>query len=454
MIDPQFEFPKPTLEQWKEQFAKELKGSNADILEVNDEVEELNYSCYQHSDSKTENNQTINELFDFKSHSKKDNNWLNCATLLVSTDTDVKSLNEAALNFLNTGADALRFILSNDFTDILGLTKGIEFQYIQTHFVLQSIEQFVKVQSALNVEDNDYITLELDAIGIGVSPEVLVELHKNSADKIQPTLVVNGYKIQQTGATNWQEIGFSLNVAHSYLLTLLESGKSTVEANKFIQFNLGVGSNYFYEIAKPSVLIALWNKIITHYNSNHISSNPTILSLIGFMNKSLKDPYTNLLRQTTEAMSAASGGVTAICVQPYDLYSHKGASSIAERMGLNISTILKEESYFDAVNTPQIGSYTEKLLSDLIANKSWEYFQKLEQLQSISLEEWKTQLRSDIIKKQELRIQRLIDKKDALIGINLFPNNKEELDNPWVQMESYLDIPMLILEQHLNQEKK
>ena len=61
------------------------------------------------------------------------------------------------------------------------------------------------------------------------------------------------------------------------------------------------------------------------------------------MNKSLKDPYTNLLRQTTEAVSAIIGGANELNVQPYDLYTTSGKSELSQRMAINISHLLKEE---------------------------------------------------------------------------------------------------------------
>jgi methylmalonyl-CoA mutase len=124
-------------------------------------------------------------------------------------------------------------------------------------------------------------------------------------------------------------------------------------------FHLGIGSNYFVEIAKIRAL-----KWLSQHLCNTYQLNPEIhfSAEIGFMNKSLKDPHTNLLRQTTEAMAAISGGISELTIRPYDDLSANGSNNFSRRMALNISNILKEESYFDFVKDPLKGTYRFKSL--------------------------------------------------------------------------------------------
>src|SRR5690606_20083690 len=123
-------------------------------------------------------------------------------------------------------------------------------------------------------------------------------------------------EIQQRGATTWQETGFCLATGHEYIHLLTEHGFTLDEACRSITFNLGAGANYFYEIAKLKVLSETWQFIVHSYDSKQ-TSHSIINGIIGFTNKSIKDPYTNLLRQTTEAMSLLVGGANGIVVQPY-----------------------------------------------------------------------------------------------------------------------------------------
>ena len=226
-------------------------------------------------------------------------------------------------------------------------------------------------------------------------------------------------------------------------------GYTVDQASACISFNLGVGANYFFETSKFRALKQLWAKVINAYEPEHnCSHNCDITAVVGHLNKSLKDPYTNLLRQTTEAMSAINGGAVALVIKPYDVYSKNGSTELSERMALNISSILKEESYFDSVLDPLGGSYSIESSTDAIARKAWSKFQELEQKEAgVKSESFIT----EISKKAAMRIKAVQDKTTLLIGINQF-ENPEVVDNDWTETQSYLGLPSLILEQVLTSE--
>jgi methylmalonyl-CoA mutase len=166
------------------------------------------------------------------------------------------------------------------------------------------------------------------------------------------------------------------------------------------------------------------------------------------MNKSLIDPYTNLLRQTTEAMSAITGGIDNLVIHPYDAVSQTGSNALSERMALNISLILKEESYFDKVIDPLGGSYAIEEITQTIAKKSWDLFQEIETMGGIFQKEAKDHLRNKLIEKASARKQQYASNEKTLIGINKFSNPQPE-KNDFVDTETYLDLPALFFEREL-----
>lgn len=442
-MDKLFEdFTKPSYTDWVNQLTKDLKGESEQLIQRIDTIEELNFNSYQHQDSPKTNFLENFENPYIRGSWKQQNAWENLGTVIVS---DEKEANKKALTLLNLGATALRFELKKETVNWNELMNEIQLEYIQTTFKLANFSQFSAIVNQFKQEELSTVYFELELND--VSKKQWAELAQNLKQQQRFTLLVNGYAVQQCGATTWQEVGYSLSVAHEFLSTLIENGLTVDEAAACIHFNVGVGATYFYEIAKIRVLRLLWARILEEYNPEHnCSYSARITGLTGFTNKSLKDPHTNLLRQTTEAMSLAFAGVHALCVQPYDLYSTKGATTLSTRMAVNIPLVLQEESYLDKVIDPLGGSYVLEFLTTEIAEKSWSYFQKIEELGGV--ESAIDFISTSISEKALARKQRIADKQDSLIGINIFPNPTTE-NNEWLAFEEYLGMKQLNLEQSI-----
>ena len=78
------------------------------------------------------------------------------------------------------------------------------------------------------------------------------------------------------------------------------------------------------------------------------------------------DSYVNMLRDTTEAMSAAIAGVDYLEVLPYD-FAFRVPNDFSRRIARNVQNILKEEARFDKVVDPAAGSYYVEMLTEKIA---------------------------------------------------------------------------------------
>lgn len=348
------------------------------------------------------------------------------------------------------GCDLLNFDL-NDCGD-LNLTvlfEGIQFEHIRTQFSLHNEAQFLELKKYFEGKFPTNCSISFDYFKFAEDPSLFDSLVADLKQTQYACLLVDGYSIQQRGATTWQEIAFCISTGHEYLIRLMDKGLTVDQAAACIHFQIGIGANYFYEISKIRALRQVWASVIKEYQpAYNCSYNCNITAKSGFMNKSLKDPYTNLLRQTTEAMSAVSGGIENLIVQPYDAYSENGSSMLSERMALNISLILKEESYFDKVIDPLGGSYAIEELTQKIAAKSWKLFQQFESNGGIFAGNVKSMFRDQLREKATLRSKHFASNESTLIGINKFLNPNPETNN-FISTDTYLDLPALIYEREL-----
>ncbi len=244
--------------------------------------------------------------------------------------------------------------------------------------------------------------------------------------------MVNGFHLEQIGANATDQLSTMLYYAES----LIEK----VDPNN-ISFEIGIGSNFFVELAKVRALKWLWQHILLKNNKS--IPKTTILGRIGWTNKSLKDPDTNILRQTTESISSISGGVSSILIHSSHTHSKETNNWFYKRLALNISHILKEESYLTKVNDPMRGAYLSEKMTLVMIRNCWSQFLKF-----IDIEDKEAiigQLKKNIEKTRTIKLEAFKKTEYELIGINLFENKKEQ-KNTWSNIPSYLDFDYLIFE--------
>jgi len=157
----------------------------------------------------------------------------------------------------------------------------------------------------------------------------------------------------------------------NYLNTIFTQGTTAKEqinsaftqakkVEKATQFHFEIGSNYFLELAKLKAFRILWE----HETGN----TPYLFATTTLENKESDNPYNNILRTTTECVSAIFGGANAIMINSYN-HSFEIPTEFSERIARNQQTILRKESYLDKVTDPAKGSYyIDYLVSELLAD--------------------------------------------------------------------------------------
>jgi methylmalonyl-CoA mutase len=304
---------------------------------------------------------------------KETNFWVIRETVTIST---IEEANKKALLALKGGANALLFIgeiTTQQEMDLL--LTGIQTEIIELHFynaTPQLTSSLVAIRSG---------SLSYDVLGehfnsktADLTQEIDVLATITSSNKNIRTITVKGNYFTDNGANLIEEIAFTLAQGVEYLNLLTEKGLSPKLIASKMQFNLGIGNNYFFEIAKIRAIRILWKTILEQYKVE--DTMLYIHSETSIPKASDEDKNYDILRNTTRAMAAIIGGCDSLTVNPHDSSDQK--LDFSNRIARNIQHLLKEEAFFDKVNNPADGSYYIEQLTDEIATKSWKLFQDIE----------------------------------------------------------------------------
>ncbi len=384
------EFTSTTAAQWKEQLVKDLKG-----IDYNTLVWKTNLGI-DIQPFYTKENLSTNPIPVFAK-----NDWAICENIFVS---DAKTANAQALNALQNGASGLVFHITQK-TDFAVLLNEILLQYIYTLFIVTP--EFEKELSAyLNsatIGDNCFVECDTTLDG-------KVELHNSSS------ICISTNMYQEAGSNTINELAFSIAHLNEYLNVAPSSIKT-------VHLNISVGGDFFMEIAKLRALRKLVGFLLNQYGIKadiHIHAQTTLI------NKSTVDSYNNMLRSTTEAMSASIGGANSIVVLPFDV-EFNSQNDFSSRMARNQQLILKDESYLNIVADMAAGSYYIETLTETLCEKAWEQFKLIESKGGLLACLKSKYIQEIITKDAEILIQQFKEGKLILVGVNKFQNKNEEI---------------------------
>lgn len=429
--------------QWKQKIQFELNGADYNDTLVWNSPEDIKVKPFYDASDLPKSFPLATKASEFKI----------CQNIFVF---DIEKSIERALDTLNRGAESLRFTIENEAVAIDTLLEKLPLEKITVYFYLRFISiDFVKKIDAIAIQRNATIFCNLDPIGqLAKDGNWFSTSEKNNFETLSilsketsnvSLISIDGSLYQNAGANMVQQIAYTLAHANEYF--------NRIELiNKPIVFEISVGTNYFFEIAKLRALRLLFNVIAKEYNHNfdcHLLVSPTK------RNKTLYDYNVNMLRTTTECMSAILGGANAIANLPYDALYHKD-NEFGDRIARNQLLILKNESYFDKVNNPADGSYYIENLTHQLAEKGLLLFKDIEANGGFL-----KQLNDGIIKRkiQESAdaAQNLFDSgKEILLGTNKHTNKEDKMKNdlelfPFIKVKPRKTLITPIIERRLSE---
>ena len=445
------EFPPVTTEQWEEVINADLKGADYEKKLVWKTMEGFNVRPYY----RAENLASIKYLgsapgqFPYARGVKDNNNWLVRQTIEVDSP---KAANARALDALMKGADSISFAITkgDEFTadDMDILLGGIELKAIEVNFTGCSTAKVAEL-FVDKIKKAGYDPCDIRA-GFDIDPIIkklslkgafgccedgskcfarIKSLVESAAGykKIKFT-GVNGKVFNDCGSTIVQELAFSLAAGHEYVVKLMDAGLDIDRAAGTVKFTMSVSSNYFMEIAKFRAGRMLWANIIKQYSpAGDCAMKMRVHASTSMWNMTVYDPYVNMLRGTTEAMSAAIAGVDSIEVLPFNAASEK-PTEFSSRIARNTQLLLKEESHFDHVADASGGSYYIENLTQSIAEQAWKLFLEVEDKGGYIAAFEAGFIRSQIEDSAAKKNKNIATRREILLGTNQYPNFMEVID--------------------------
>jgi methylmalonyl-CoA mutase len=239
-------------------------------------------------------------------------------------------------------------------------------------------------------------------------------------------VVVDGSVYHGAGASDAQELGCVLATGVSYLRDLSRTGLDMDAAFGQLEARLVATADQFSTIAKFRAARRLWGRVGEVLGVSPANGVPPCHAVTSPAMLSAYDPWVNLLRTTVACFSAGVGGADAVTVSPYDVISTgPGSSDLGRRLARNIHSLLVEESHLASVVDLAGGSWYVESLTDGLARKAWEWFQKIEGAGGMLVALSEGMVREQLAATWQARADRLATGADPLTGVSEFPNVDE-----------------------------
>jgi methylmalonyl-CoA mutase len=235
---------------------------------------------------------------------------------------------------------------------------------------------------------------------------------------------IHGEELQERGASVIEEIGSTLAAGIEFLRDMQAREIDIARASSSIAFSFSIGASYVFQIAKFRAFRSLWAMVVNSFTGDCGNSKARVYARTSCWNKTIYDPHVNILRATTEAMSAVLGGVDSICVAPFD-ECFRSPSEASRRLARNTQLILKLEAMLGHVVDPAAGSYCVEVITDFLAREAWKFMQKIEAAGGYAKACTHGQLEESLRDSEVRSEDAVISLQRILTGTNKFANAAE-----------------------------
>ncbi|MBB4080392.1 methylmalonyl-CoA mutase [Lewinella aquimaris] len=375
LTDVSTSFPPSDKADWLSQATMELKGR--DVAELDHEVNDRIRLSPLYTAAEVEALPPLN----------RSAGWEVGAYVSSGTNPEI---NRSALTALDRGAEALLYRLYRQpgAAEIAELLADVRLDFVSLHCAMRypgqdPAELFRDLVKYLRREGYD-----LSKIRGSVDFDPLLDWSEPPFPPLIRLLdFVNrwmpDFKVLQVNAAGFNngpsladtELALAIAKGAEYLQQARERGAEPATVNRHLQFAFTVGTSYYVDIAKLRALRILWANVLRGFGIE--DAPPATIAAHTDHATLTNDRDANLLRLTTQALAAVTGGADQLFLSPAE-GGDQPATPFGHRMALNVQHLLRLESGLDAYADPAAGSYYLETLTRQLVDSAWERFRAVE----------------------------------------------------------------------------
>ena len=446
------DFAPVSTETWKAKIIADLKGADFDKKLVWRTPEGFNVQPFYRREDLKGLKTTVSApgQFPYVRGTRTNNDW--AIRQNICACKNARKANEKALEVLNKGINSLGFCLDKEkltYHFIKTLLNGIAADCIAINFSICACAApklaniLVRYYGRMGYDVKHMVgSINVDPIKnmlVKGKPLTREAVSAKIAEVVKAAKALPGYRVvgvnsvvlNNSGAYATQELAYALAWGAEYMTMLTEAGVPNYRAANAIRFNMGIGGNYFMELAKFRAARLLWAKIVEAYKDPIFTTalrnaaKMNVSAETSRFNMTIFDAYVNLLRTQTETMSAALAGVDEITVTPFDI-TYERPTDFSERIARNQQLLLKEEAHFDKIVDPAAGSYYLENLTASIAAEAWKQFLDIQERGGMYQLVAEGKVQEHMAANLKARLNDVAKRKEVLLGSNQFPNFTEK----------------------------
>jgi methylmalonyl-CoA mutase N-terminal domain/subunit len=232
---------------------------------------------------------------------------------------------------------------------------------------------------------------------------------------------ISGYHIREAGSTAQQELAFTLKDGFTYVERAIERGLDVDDFAPRLSFFFNAHIDFFEEIAKFRAARRIWAREMrdTYGARDERSLLMRTHAQTAGVSLTAQQPLVNVVRTTTEALSAVLGGTQSLHTN-----SHDEALALptedAVRLAVRTQQVIAHETGVANTIDPLGGSYFVEALTDRMEEAAYDYFRRIDELGGM-VEAVKRNFPQREIADASYRYQQEVDAGErVVVGVNRF----------------------------------